>query len=174
VTWRRGIDDLTAPGPARWNQRIHSHAPGIPPELGCPRCVKTKRRCGGPQISLHTSPSRQYRAWHQAFIKTAQENTFTTSPVLPDCYSYAVEHGDPKTGPSVYPLLQARSWIQGAVARSFGESTGIVYQGHFPIHNEGRSRRRFYVKGAYAYVPAKHQHEESCIPSRALSRKASP
>jgi quercetin dioxygenase-like cupin family protein len=34
-------------------------------------------------------------------IKTAQENTFITSPVLPDCYTYAVERGDPKTGPSV-------------------------------------------------------------------------
>ena len=45
-----------------------------------------------------TSPS--HVSVQEAFIKTAQENTFTTSPVLPDCYTYAVEPGDPKTGPS--------------------------------------------------------------------------
>src|ERR1700687_5492136 len=37
----------------------------------------------------------------EPLIKTAQQNTFKTSLVLPDCYTSAVERGDPKTGPSV-------------------------------------------------------------------------
>jgi hypothetical protein len=45
------------------------------------------------------SKSRSHMSVQEPFIKIAQENTFTTSTVLPDCYTYAVERGDPKTAP---------------------------------------------------------------------------
>lgn len=44
-----------------------------------------------------TSPG--HLSVQQPFIKTAKENTFTTSPVLPNCYTFAVERGDPKLAP---------------------------------------------------------------------------
>jgi len=41
-------------------------------------------------------------------IRTAQQDAFKTSSVLPDCYTYAVERGDPEAGPSVtYSKLAA-------------------------------------------------------------------
>jgi hypothetical protein len=49
--------------------------------------------------SGHQSMSPSHMSVQEPFIKTAQENTFATSPVLPDCYTYAIERGDPKLAP---------------------------------------------------------------------------
>jgi quercetin dioxygenase-like cupin family protein len=37
----------------------------------------------------------------EPMIRNAKQNVFMNSPLLPDCYTYAVDRGDPNTGPSV-------------------------------------------------------------------------
>jgi hypothetical protein len=53
--------------------------------------AQTGRKTETPPRSSGTDP----------MVKIAQQNVFVTSSVLPDCYTYAVERGDPNTGPSV-------------------------------------------------------------------------
>jgi quercetin dioxygenase-like cupin family protein len=98
---------------------------------------------------------------HEPFIKTAQQNTFTTSPVLPDCYTYSVERGDPKTGPSVTISKLAAGCKVPCHVHSANAQVLFV-SGTFQLKMKGQQARTL-SQGSYAYVPAGHQHEESCL-----------
>jgi quercetin dioxygenase-like cupin family protein len=106
-----------------------------------------------------TSPSDL--SVQEPFIKTTQENTFTTSPVLPDCYTYAVERGDPKTGPSV-TLSKLAAGCKVPWHTHSANAQVLFVSGTFQLTMKGQEAQ-ILSQGSYAYVPAKHQHQESCL-----------
>lgn len=96
-----------------------------------------------------------------AFIKTAQQNTFQTSPVLPDCYTYDVDRGDPKTGPSV-TLSRLAAGCKVPWHTHSANAQVLFVSGHFQLQMKGQQVETL-TQGSYAYVPANHQHQESCL-----------
>jgi len=94
-------------------------------------------------------------------IKTRQQNTFKTSSVLPDCYTYAVERGDPETGPSVtYSRLAAGCKVPWHTHSANAQV--LFVSGTFQLHMKGQ-QVQILSQGSYAYVPANHQHQETCL-----------
>ena len=98
---------------------------------------------------------------HEPFIKMAQQNTFTTSPVLPSCYTYTIEHGDPKTGPSV-TLSKLASGCKVPWHTHSANAQVLFVSGTFQLQMKGQPVQVL-TQGSYAYVPANHQHQESCL-----------
>ena len=97
----------------------------------------------------------------EPMTRSAQQNVFYTSTLLPDCYTYAVERGDPKTGASVTlsklaPGCKVPWHIDSANAQV------LFVTGSFQLMMKGE-QAQILGQGAYAYVPAKRQHEESCL-----------
>ena len=111
--------------------------------------------------SVRQSTSPSHRSVQEPFIKTAQENTFTTSTVLPDCYTYAVERGDPKTGPSV-TLSRLAAGCKVPWHTHSANAQVLFVSGTFQLTMKGQPAQ-ILSQGAYAYVPAMHQHQESCL-----------
>jgi quercetin dioxygenase-like cupin family protein len=107
------------------------------------------------------SASSSHSSMQEPFIKTAQENTFTTSAVLPDCYTDAVERGDPKTGPSV-TLSRLAAGCKVPWHMHSANAQVLFVSGTFQLIMKGQ-QPQILRQGAYAYVPANHQHEESCL-----------
>jgi quercetin dioxygenase-like cupin family protein len=98
---------------------------------------------------------------HEPFIKTAQQNTFTMSPIMPDCYTYTVERGDPKIGPSVTlskltPGCKVPWHIHSANAQI------LFVSGTFQLTMKGQQPQTL-MQESYAYVPANHLHQETCL-----------
>jgi len=58
------------------------------------------------QSNHQTLPPAAHQSAQEAMIKTAQQNIFVTSSVLPECYTYAVERGD-----SVRYFVKACVWM---------------------------------------------------------------
>ncbi len=94
-------------------------------------------------------------------IRTAAQNTFKTSSVLPDCYTYAVERGNPETGPSVtYSKLAAGCKVPWHTHSANAQV--LFVSGTFQLHMKGQQVQTL-SQGSYAYVPANHQHQEICL-----------
>jgi len=94
-------------------------------------------------------------------IRGAQQNVFHTSPVLPGCYTYAVERGDPETGSSVtLSRLAAGCKVPWHVHSANAQV--LFVRGSFQLIMRGQPAQ-ILSQGAYAYVPAEHQHQESCL-----------
>ena len=97
----------------------------------------------------------------ESVIRTGQQNTFMTSPVLPDCYTYAVERGDPETGPSVtYSKLAAGCKVPWHTHSANAQV--LFVSGTFQLHMKGQ-QVQVLSQGSYAYVPANHEHQETCL-----------
>lgn len=115
-----------------------------------------------PIQSSHQSTSlATHQSTQEATIKTAQQNIFVTSSVLPDCYTYAVERGDPKTGPSV-TLSRLASGCKVPWHTHSANAQVLFVSGSFELHMKGHDAQVL-RSGSYAYVPANHQHQETCI-----------
>jgi quercetin dioxygenase-like cupin family protein len=112
------------------------------------------------QSGRQSPPPSQFSV-QEPFIKSAQENRFTTSPVLPNCYTYAVERGDPKTGPSV-TLSRLATGCKVPWHVHSANAQVLFVSGTFQLTMKGGQAQTL-TQGSYAYVPAKHQHEESCL-----------
>jgi quercetin dioxygenase-like cupin family protein len=97
----------------------------------------------------------------EPFIKTAQQNRFTTSPVLPQCYTYTVERGDPKTGPSV-TLSKLAAGCKVPLHNHSANAQVLFVSGTFQLIMKGQHTQTL-TPGSYAYVPASHQHQENCL-----------
>lgn len=106
-----------------------------------------------------TSPS--HVSVQEPFIRTARANKFTTSPVLPDCYTYAVERGDPKTGPSV-TLSKLAAGCKVPWHTHSANAQVLFVSGTFQLTMKGQEPQDL-SQGSYAYVPAKHQRQEICL-----------
>ena len=107
-------------------------------------------------VVLRVAQSRE-----EPMIRGAQQNVFHTSPVLPDCYTYAVERGDPATGPSVtLSRLEAGCKVPWHIHSANAQV--LFVRGAFQLIMKGQPAQTL-SEGAYAYVPAEHQHQESCL-----------
>ncbi len=98
---------------------------------------------------------------HEPVIKTAKQNSFNTSVVLPDCYTYAIERGDPKTGPSV-TLSKLAAGCKVPWHTHSANAQVLFVSGRFQLQMKGQPVQ-ILTQGSYAYVPANHQHLESCL-----------
>lgn len=105
--------------------------------------------------SLHPHDSQR------PVIKCAQQNTFSTSPVLPDCYASAVERGDPKIGPSV-TLSKLAAGCKVPWHTHSADAEVLFVSGTFQLEMKGQQVQTL-TQGSYAYVPANHEHQESCL-----------
>jgi quercetin dioxygenase-like cupin family protein len=97
----------------------------------------------------------------EAIIRTAQQNRFKASTVLPDCYTYAVERGDPQTGASV-TLSKLAAGCKVPWHTHSANAHVLFVSGTFQLQMKGQPLQLL-TQGSYAYVPANHQHEESCL-----------
>lgn len=97
----------------------------------------------------------------ERIIKTAQQNVFMTSSVLPECYTYALERGDPKSGPSV-TLSKLASGCKVPWHTHSANAQVLLVSGTFELHMKGEEAQVL-RSGSYAYVPADHQHQETCV-----------
>lgn len=110
-------------------------------------------------IPQRTSPSDLHI--QESVIRTGQQNTFKTSSILPDCYTYAVERGDPETGPSVtYSKLAAGCKVPWHTHSANAQV--LFVSGTFQLHMKGQ-QVQVLSQGSYAYVPANHEHQETCL-----------
>ena len=107
------------------------------------------------------STSPNHSSVQEPIIKTAQQNTFTTSSVLPECYTYAIERGDPKTGPSV-TLSKLASGCKVPWHTHSANAQVLFVSGAFELQMKGQ-KAQILRPGSYAYVPANHQHQETCV-----------
>ena len=110
---------------------------------------------GGQHVSASELPGQE------PVIITAKQNTFRTSAVLPDCYTYAVERGDPKTGPSV-TLSKLAAGCKVPWHTHSANAQVLFVSGTFQLQMKGQPVQVL-TQGSYAYVPANHQHQESCL-----------
>jgi quercetin dioxygenase-like cupin family protein len=94
-------------------------------------------------------------------IKIAHQDNFKTSPVLPDCYTYAIERGNPESGPSV-TLSKLAAGCKVPLHIHSANAEVLFVSGTFQLTMSGQQPQTL-TQGAYAYVPAKHQHQESCV-----------
>jgi quercetin dioxygenase-like cupin family protein len=97
----------------------------------------------------------------EPIIRTAHQNTFKPSSVLPDCYTYAVEQGDPTTGASV-TLSKLAAGCKVPWHTHSANAHVLFVSGKFQLEMK-RQPLQLLTQGSYAYVPANHQHEESCL-----------
>lgn len=97
----------------------------------------------------------------EPIIRTAQQNKFKPSSVLPDCYTYAVEQGDPTTGASV-TLSKLAAGCKVPWHTHSANAHVLFVSGKFQLQMKGQPLQLL-TQGSYAYVPANHQHEESCL-----------
>jgi len=96
-----------------------------------------------------------------AFIKTAQQNTFANSALLPDCYTYSVERGDPQTGPSV-TISKLAAGCRVPWHTHSANAQVLFVSGTFELQMKDQEVQ-ILKQGSYAYVPANHQHQETCV-----------
>jgi quercetin dioxygenase-like cupin family protein len=94
-------------------------------------------------------------------VKTAKQNTFLTSTVPPDCYTYSVERGDPNAGPSV-TLSKLAAGCKVPWHTHSANAQVLFVRGTFQLEMKGQPIQVL-TEGSYAYVPANHQHQESCL-----------
>ena len=93
----------------------------------------------------------------ESVIRSGQQNTFKTSSVLPDCYTYAVERGNPEAGPSVtYSKLAAGCKVPWHTHSANAQV--LFVSGTFQLHMKGQ-QVQILSQGSYAYV----QHQEICL-----------
>lgn len=94
-------------------------------------------------------------------IITSKQNTFKTSAVLPGCYTYAVQRGDPQNGPSV-TLSKLTTGCKVPWHTHSANAQVLLISGTFQLEMKGHPIQEM-TPGSYAYVPANHQHQESCL-----------
>ena len=96
----------------------------------------------------------------EPIIRTAQQNTFKHSSVLPDCYTYAVEQGDPTAGASVtLSKLAAGCKVPW---HTHSANAHVLFVSGSQLQMKGQPLQLL-TQGSYAYVSANHRHEESCL-----------
>ena len=96
----------------------------------------------------------------QPIVKSESAGQFGGLPILPSCATFAVERGNPMTGPSVL-LIRAKSgcivpWHWHTASEELMLVTGTA-----KIEMTGMSAQTV-NKGGYVMLPAKHHHQFTC------------
>ena len=96
----------------------------------------------------------------QPQIVKAEEAKFVSSPVMPECASFVIQHGDPKAGSSISLLKFASGCTVPMHWHSANEHLMFV-SGTGQIEMKGEQPRTCKA-GDYVFNPARHQHQLSC------------
>ena len=90
----------------------------------------------------------------------AEEAKMVSSPVLPECLSFVIEHGDPKAGSTISLLKFASGCTVPMHWHSANENLMFVSgTGQFEMKGEQPHTCK---AGDYVLAPARHQHQLSC------------
>lgn len=99
----------------------------------------------------------------QAIVSLMKNAKFGPAPNAPDCFTIAVERGDPGTGPSV---ILAR--FAPACAAPFHwhtpSETAMMVSGSLQIQMKG-DQPVVARRGDFAYLPSRHVHRATCLGS---------
>jgi quercetin dioxygenase-like cupin family protein len=96
----------------------------------------------------------------QPVIANPEEAKFVSSPAVPDCYSYALERGDPKGSGSVTLVKMSSGCVVPTHWHSANEQVTIT-SGTGQIQMKGEQPQTVSA-GTYIYVPANHVHQFTC------------
>jgi quercetin dioxygenase-like cupin family protein len=94
-------------------------------------------------------------------VSTAVTAKFGTVPNAPECFTVAVQKGDPSKGPSVI----LAKFTPGCVAPNHWHTpseTAMVVSGSLEIQMQG-DKSLVTHKGDFAYLPPHHVHRASCL-----------
>jgi quercetin dioxygenase-like cupin family protein len=100
------------------------------------------------------------QAAQQPVIANPEEAKLVSSPSLPDCYSYALERGDPRGSSSVALGKLTAGCTVPWHYHSANEQVVIV-NGAAQLQAKGEPAKTL-TAGTYFYMPAHHQHQFSC------------
>jgi len=109
----------------------------------------------------------QDSAQQPQFVK-AEGAQFVSSPVLPECLTFIIQHGDPKAGSSISLLKFASGctvpwhWHSANEHLMFVSGTGQIEMKGEPPHT--------WKAGDYVFNPARHAHQLSCASGCTLHR----
>jgi quercetin dioxygenase-like cupin family protein len=96
----------------------------------------------------------------QPKIENAKDMKFATIPNVPTCFTGAVEHGDPSSGPSTFFIKGTKGCD---VPMHFHSSTEqlIMVNGTARAQMKG-DRPRILRAGGFAIAPSRHPHHVTC------------
>ena len=106
------------------------------------------------------SMQQTQQSTQQPVVTNQQAANFVSSPAMPDCYSFALERGDPKGSGSVTLIklnsgcTVPRHWHSANEELTFTSGTG-------QIEMDGGQPQAISV-GTYVYNPARHVHQLTC------------
>ena len=86
---------------------------------------------------------------------------FATLPNVPDCFTVAVEHGDPGKGPSSVLIKLAPSCDSRTHWHS-ADASVLVVSGTPEVRMQGEETASM-VRGDFFFLPAHHIHGERCV-----------
>ena len=101
----------------------------------------------------------QQSAQQPQFVN-ADEARFLSAPGAPECYSFALEHGDPKAGNSVMLVKLASGCTMPMHWHSANEQLMLV-TGTAQVEMQGEQPHTLKA-GGYYFMPAHHLHQLSC------------
>ncbi len=101
----------------------------------------------------------QQSAQQPQFVNV-DEVRFVSAPGAPECYSFALEHGDPKAGNSVMLVKLATGCTMPMHWHSANEQLMVV-TGTAQVEMQGEQPHTLKA-GGYYFMPAHHLHQLSC------------
>jgi quercetin dioxygenase-like cupin family protein len=104
----------------------------------------------------------------QAVVANPEQAKFASSPSLPDCYNYALQHGDPKGSGSVM-LVKMRSGCTVPTHWHSANEQAAFISGAAQIQMKGEQPQAVSA-GSYVYIPANHPHQITCKESCSYHR----
>jgi len=104
--------------------------------------------------------SMQATGMQQPVIVHPEQAKFVSSPSLPECYSLALERGDPKGSGSVTLVTMTSGCVVPTHWHSANEQATFT-SGTGQIEMKGEQPQTVSA-GTYIYIPAKHAHQLTC------------
>jgi quercetin dioxygenase-like cupin family protein len=93
-------------------------------------------------------------------VQTADTAKYGGLPILPACATFTVERGNPSTGPSLLLIKSDSGCIVPWHWHTASEELMVV-SGKAKVDMKGEASQAL-TKGAYAFLPGKHQHQFTC------------
>lgn len=104
----------------------------------------------------------------QPVVANPEQAKFVSSPSVPDCFNYALQHGDPKGSGSVTLVKMSSGCTVPTHWHSANEQSAFI-SGTGQIQMKGEQPQAVGA-GSYMYIPANHPHQLTCKDSCTFSR----
>jgi quercetin dioxygenase-like cupin family protein len=96
----------------------------------------------------------------QPVVTNPEQAKFVSSPSVPDCFTYAVQQGDPKGSSSVTLVKMSSGCTVPSHWHSANEQDTLI-SGTGQIQMKGEQPQTVRA-GTFTYIPAKHPHQLKC------------